>query len=155
MVQGTINGYGERCGNADLVPIMANLEIKMNKPCLPGGALKDLTRLSLFVSEIANITPLNSRPFVGRSAFAHKGGVHVHAVLKNTEAYEHIRPESPAITAGSSFRTSREKATSSTRRPSWGSRWAATTRRAAGSSRRSSTWKTKGTPSRPLMVRSP
>ena len=61
--------------------------------CLPGGALKELTRLSLFVSEIANITPLNSRPFVGRSAFAHKGGVHVHAVLKNTEAYEHIRPE--------------------------------------------------------------
>ena len=93
MVQGTINGYGERCGNADLVPIMANLELKMNKPCLPEGALKDLTRLSLFVSEIANITPLNSRPFVGRSAFAHKGGVHVHAVLKHTEAYEHLRPE--------------------------------------------------------------
>ena len=67
--------------------------MKMNKPCLPGGALKELTRLSLFVSEIANITPLNSRPFVGRSAFAHKGGVHVHAVLKNPEAYEHIRPE--------------------------------------------------------------
>jgi 2-isopropylmalate synthase len=93
MVQGTINGYGERCGNADLVPIMANLELKMNKFCLPEGALKDLTRLSLFISEIANITPLNSRPFVGRSAFAHKGGVHVHAVLKHTEAYEHIRPE--------------------------------------------------------------
>jgi 2-isopropylmalate synthase len=93
MVQGTINGYGERCGNADLVPIMANLEIKMKMPCMPEGALKELTRLSLFVSEIANITPLNSRPFVGRSAFAHKGGVHVHAVLKNTEAYEHIRPE--------------------------------------------------------------
>jgi 2-isopropylmalate synthase len=67
MVQGTINGYGERCGNADLVPIMANLELKMSKSCLPEGALKDLTRLSLFVSEIA--------------------------VLKHTEAYEHIRPE--------------------------------------------------------------
>jgi len=93
MVQGTINGYGERCGNADLVPIMANLELKMGKACLPEGALKDLTRLSLFVSEIANITPLNSRPFVGRSAFAHKGGVHVHAVLKNTGAYEHVPPE--------------------------------------------------------------
>ena len=92
MVQGTINGYGERCGNAD-VPVMANLEIKMKMPCRPRGALKELTRLSLFVSEIANITPLNSRPFVGRSAFAHKGGVHVHAVLKGTEAYEHIRPE--------------------------------------------------------------
>src|SRR5512139_3029562 len=93
MVQGTINGYGERCGNADLVPIMANLELKMNKSCLPEGALKDLTRLSLFVSEIANITPLNSRPFVGRSAFAHKGGVHVSAVVKNPMAYEHIKPE--------------------------------------------------------------
>lgn len=93
MVQGTINGYGERCGNADLVPIMANLELKMGKPCLPAGALKELTPLSLFVSEIANITPLNSRPFVGRSAFAHKGGVHVHAVLKNPVAYEHLPPE--------------------------------------------------------------
>jgi len=93
MVQGTINGYGERCGNADLVPIMANLELKMAKRCLPEGALKELTRLSLFVGEIANITPLNSRPFVGRSAFAHKGGVHVHAVLKNPAAYEHLSPE--------------------------------------------------------------
>jgi 2-isopropylmalate synthase len=93
MVQGTINGYGERCGNADLVPVMAHLEIKLKKTCLPEGALKELTRLSRFVSEIANITPLNSQPFVGRSAFAHKGGVHVHAVLKNPLAYEHIPPE--------------------------------------------------------------
>ncbi len=93
MVQGTINGYGERCGNADLIPIMANLELKLKKPCLPEGALKELTRLSLFVSEVANITPLNSRPFIGRSAFAHKGGIHVHAVLKNPVAYEHIAPE--------------------------------------------------------------
>jgi 2-isopropylmalate synthase len=93
MVQGTINGYGERCGNADLIPIMANLELKLKKTCLPEGALKELTRLSLFVSEVANITPLNSRPFIGRSAFAHKGGIHVHAVLKNPVAYEHIAPE--------------------------------------------------------------
>jgi 2-isopropylmalate synthase len=93
MVQGTINGYGERCGNADLIPIMANLELKLRKTCLPEGDLKELTRLSLFVSEVANITPLNSRPFIGRSAFAHKGGIHVHAVLKNPVAYEHISPE--------------------------------------------------------------
>jgi 2-isopropylmalate synthase len=93
MVQGTINGYGERCGNADLIPIMANLELKLKKSCLPEGSLKELTRLSLFVSEVANITPLNSRPFIGRSAFAHKGGIHVHAVLKNPVAYEHVAPE--------------------------------------------------------------
>jgi len=93
MVQGTINGYGERCGNADLIPIIANLQLKMNKRCIPESAMKHLSQLSLYVSEIANIAPLNSRPFVGRSAFAHKGGIHVHAVLKNSTAYEHIDPE--------------------------------------------------------------
>lgn len=93
MVQGTINGYGERCGNADLIPIIANLQLKMNRRCIPEESMKQLTHLSLYVSEIANIPPLNSRPFVGRSAFAHKGGIHVHAVLKNPLAYEHIEPE--------------------------------------------------------------
>jgi 2-isopropylmalate synthase len=93
MVQGTINGYGERCGNADLIPIIANLQIKMKKPCLPASALQHLTNLSIYVSDVANIPPLASRPFVGRSAFAHKGGVHVSAVTKNARAYEHMEPQ--------------------------------------------------------------
>ncbi|MFB3925888.1 MAG: citramalate synthase [Syntrophales bacterium] len=93
MVQGTINGYGERCGNADLIPIIGNLQLKMGKRCLGEDSARQLTNLSLFVSDTANVPPLNSRPFVGRSAFAHKGGVHVSAVLKNPVAYEHINPE--------------------------------------------------------------
>ena len=93
MVQGTINGFGERCGNADLIPIIANLQLKMKRDCLSEEALRHITNLSNYVSELANIPPLNSRPFVGRSAFAHKGGVHVSAVVKNPAAYEHIRPE--------------------------------------------------------------
>jgi len=93
MVQGTINGYGERCGNADLIPIIANLQLKMGRHCLAAESIRQLANLSLFVSDIANIPPLNSRPFVGKSAFAHKGGVHVNAVLKRSEAYEHIDPE--------------------------------------------------------------
>jgi len=93
MVQGTINGYGERCGNADLIPIIGNLQLKMGRKCLEPEAIRQLTNVSLFVSDIANIPPLNSRPFVGKSAFAHKGGVHVNAVLKKAEAYEHIEPE--------------------------------------------------------------
>jgi len=93
MVQGTINGYGERCGNADLIPIIANLQLKMNKYCLPAESIRQLTNLSFYISDVANILPLNSRPFVGRSAFAHKGGIHVNAVVKNSVAYEHIKPE--------------------------------------------------------------
>ena len=93
MVQGTINGFGERCGNADLIPIIANLQLKMKKRCLAEETLRHLTSLSNYVSEVANVPPQNSQPFVGRSAFAHKGGVHVSAVIKNPTAYEHIRPE--------------------------------------------------------------
>ena len=93
MVQGTVNGYGERCGNADLISVIANLQLKMNRKCLPEASLRQLTNLSYYVSEVANVRPLPFRPFVGRSAFAHKGGVHVNAVAKNPQAYEHIRPE--------------------------------------------------------------
>ena len=92
MVQGTINGFGERCGNADLITILANLQLKMKKRCLPDASIRQLTNLANFVSDIANMPLLNARPFVGRSAFAHKGGVHVHAVQKNPAAYEHIDP---------------------------------------------------------------
>ncbi|MBP2681932.1 MAG: 2-isopropylmalate synthase [Candidatus Krumholzibacteriota bacterium] len=93
MVQGTVNGYGERCGNADLTTVIANLQLKMNRACLPEESLRQLTNLSYYISEVANVRPIPFRPFVGRSAFAHKGGVHVHAVAKNPQAYEHIPPE--------------------------------------------------------------
>ena len=93
MVQGTVNGYGERCGNADLTSVIGNLQLKMGRNCLPERSLRQLTNLSNFVGEVANVRPLPFRPFVGRSAFAHKGGVHVNAVAKNPQAYEHIRPE--------------------------------------------------------------
>lgn len=88
MIQGTINGYGERCGNADLISIIGNLGLKMNRECLPGDSVRILTNLSRYVSDVANIPPVNSRPFVGRSAFAHKGGVHVSAVLKNPRSVQ-------------------------------------------------------------------
>ncbi len=93
MVQGTINGYGERCGNADLCQIIPSLEIKLKKSCLPAGNLKHITNLSRFINEIANQTQLSSQPFVGRNAFAHKAGMHIHGVSKVPEAFEHIKPE--------------------------------------------------------------
>ncbi len=92
MVQGTINGYGERCGNADLISIIANLQLKIGKKCIEDAKIRHLTEVSRYVSDIANIPPLNERPFVGTSAFSHKGGVHVSAIVKNPLAYEHIEP---------------------------------------------------------------
>jgi len=93
MVQGTINGYGERCGNADLIPIIANLKLKMGIDCIADGKLKELTHVSYFVSEISNMKQRNDQPYTGSSAFAHKGGVHINAVMKNPKTYEHISPE--------------------------------------------------------------
>lgn len=93
MVQGTINGYGERCGNADLTAALGVLQLKMGYSCIPADKLSHLTEVSHFVSEVANVPPLNQRPFVGHSAFAHKGGIHVSAVVKNPAAYEHTDPE--------------------------------------------------------------
>ncbi|MDL1969120.1 MAG: citramalate synthase [Deltaproteobacteria bacterium] len=93
MVQGTINGYGERCGNADLTSIIPILSLKMNRQCISKENLAKLKNISRFVSESANMTPLNSRPFVGKSAFAHKGGIHVSAIMKEPRAYEHMNPE--------------------------------------------------------------
>lgn len=92
IVQGTINGYGERCGNADLIPIIANLKIKSGVDCIGDDKLKELTRVSHFVSEISNMKQRNDQPYVGSSAFAHKGGVHINAVMKNPKTYEHIEP---------------------------------------------------------------
>jgi len=92
MVQGTVNGYGERCGNADLITLIPLLSLKMGIATIPEAYLHQLKRVSRFVSETANIVPLNTRPFVGRSAFAHKGGLHVSAIMKLPQAYEHIDP---------------------------------------------------------------
>jgi 2-isopropylmalate synthase len=93
MVQGTVNGYGERCGNTDLTAAAPVLSLKMGRPCMSEANLKKLKSLSRFVGETANMVPLHSRPFVGRSAFAHKGGVHVSAIMKHPQAYEHLDPE--------------------------------------------------------------
>jgi len=92
-VQGTINGYGERCGNANLVSIVPALQLKMGHHCVPDESLVRLTELSRAVSEIANMRPDPHAPYVGVSAFAHKGGVHVAAVEKVAASYEHIPPE--------------------------------------------------------------
>lgn len=92
-VQGTINGYGERCGNANLCSIVADLELKMARECLPEGNLSELYDLSHFVAEVANINPDEHAAYVGRSAFAHKGGIHVAAIRRNVDSYQHIDPE--------------------------------------------------------------
>ena len=92
-VQGTINGYGERCGNADLCSVIPNLQLKAGKECLTKENLGQLTRLSNFVSELANQIPDDKQPFVGRSVFSHKGGLHVSALMRHPETYEHIPPE--------------------------------------------------------------
>ncbi|HNX28051.1 MAG TPA: citramalate synthase [Syntrophomonadaceae bacterium] len=92
-VQGTINGYGERCGNADLCSVIPNLELKMNMRALPPGNLKNLTETAHYISEIANMPHYNNQPFAGHGAFAHKGGIHVSALLKDPLTYEHIDPE--------------------------------------------------------------
>jgi 2-isopropylmalate synthase len=91
-VHGTINGYGERCGNANLCSIIPDLEIKLGLRCLPDGNLARLYELSHFVSEVANLTPNEHAAYVGRSAFAHKGGVHVHAIRRSPDSYQHIDP---------------------------------------------------------------
>ena len=92
-VQGTINGFGERCGNANLCSIIPNLRLKLGIPCISDEHLAMLRETARFVYELANFQPPNHQPFVGNSAFAHKGGLHVHAIQKKSETYEHIRPE--------------------------------------------------------------
>lgn len=93
-VQGTINGYGERCGNANLISLIPNLQLKLQYQCVPEKSLEKLTSVAKYTHEVANQVSPSNQPFVGKSAFAHKGGMHVSAVLKHPETYEHIRPES-------------------------------------------------------------
>jgi 2-isopropylmalate synthase len=91
-VQGTINGYGERCGNANLCSVIPNLELKLGLRCIGKESLARLTEVSHYVSELANLPPRQDLPYVGKSAFAHKGGIHVSAVMKEASAYEHVDP---------------------------------------------------------------
>ncbi|MFH1238700.1 MAG: citramalate synthase, partial [bacterium] len=92
-VQGTINGYGERCGNANLCEVIPNLKIKMGIEAVSDKKLRQLTEISHYVSNVANLNPHTNAPYVGRSAFAHKGGMHVDAVKKNPVSFEHIEPD--------------------------------------------------------------
>jgi 2-isopropylmalate synthase len=91
-VQGTINGYGERCGNANLCSIAPGLELKLGLRCLPEGKLRSLVEVSHFVAEVANLAPDEHLPYVGRSAFAHKGGIHVAAMRRTALSYQHCDP---------------------------------------------------------------
>ena len=91
-VQGTINGYGERCGNANLCSVIANIELKLGMHTIGKESLKHLTAVSHYVSELANLPPRQDLAYVGKSAFAHKGGIHVSAVMKDASAYEHVDP---------------------------------------------------------------
>ncbi len=91
-VQGTLNGYGERTGNADLLTIVANLELKLARPVLPGGRLADATRIAHAVSEITNVPPYSRQPYVGASAFAHKAGLHASAIKVDPDLYQHTDP---------------------------------------------------------------
>ena len=91
-VQGTINGYGERCGNMDLIPLIATLQLKLGYPILAPERLRELTAVAHVVAAVANLNPDPRQPYVGRSAFAHKGGIHVAAVAKVAESYQHIDP---------------------------------------------------------------
>jgi 2-isopropylmalate synthase len=91
-VQGTVNGFGERCGNANLCSVIPALELKLGHPCLPEGRLPTLTEVARFVDEVANQAPNDHQPYVGKSAFAHKGGIHVAAMRRNETSYQHIDP---------------------------------------------------------------
>ncbi len=93
MVQGTINGYGERCGNANLCTLIPNLQLKLGYSCVQSSHLAHLAESSRLISEVVNLAPDDHAPFVGLSAFAHKGGIHVSAVERNPLTYEHIQPE--------------------------------------------------------------
>ncbi len=92
-VQGTINGYGERCGNANLCSIIPNLQLKMGREVIPRGRMKNLSALSRYVAEVANMGRWIHQPYVGEAAFAHKGGMHVSAIRRHPRTYEHVEPE--------------------------------------------------------------
>ncbi|MDQ3416325.1 MAG: citramalate synthase, partial [Actinomycetota bacterium] len=91
-VQGTVNGYGERTGNADLIAVVANLQLKQQRPVVPAGSLRDATRIAHAVAEVTNVPPSSRQPYVGVSAFAHKAGLHASAVKVDPDLYQHADP---------------------------------------------------------------
>jgi 2-isopropylmalate synthase len=91
-VQGTLNGYGERTGNADLLSVVANLELKLTRPVLPSGSLREATRVAHAVAEVTNVPPSSRQPYVGVSAFAHKAGLHASAIKVDPDLYQHMDP---------------------------------------------------------------
>ncbi|MEO7033905.1 MAG: alpha-isopropylmalate synthase regulatory domain-containing protein, partial [Polyangiaceae bacterium] len=91
-VQGTINGYGERCGNANLCAVLPGIALKLGLAALPEGRLRELPEVARVVAELANLTPDDHMPYVGRSAFAHKGGIHVAAIRRTAASYQHVDP---------------------------------------------------------------
>ena len=121
-VQGTVNGYGERTGNADLVAVVANLELKYGWPLLPAGSLSEATRLSHAIAEVTNVPPSARQPYVGLSSFAHKAGLHASAIKVDPNLYQHIDPgRSSATTCGCSSPTWPVGPTSRSRVKSWDS----------------------------------
>ena len=115
-VQGTINGIGERCGNVDLLTIIGNLKLKLGYDCLVPGAVEQLAAVSAAVYETTQVDAQPGQPYVGANAFAHKGGMHVHAVQRIPHSYEHVEPTSPSATSAASWSAScRAAATSSPR----------------------------------------
>lgn len=92
-VQGTINGFGERCGNANLCSVIPNLQLKLQYSCISAEQLQNLTNVARYVNEIANVNMPVNQPYVGAAAFAHKGGIHVSAIMRHAKTYEHIVPE--------------------------------------------------------------
>ena len=93
LVQGTVNGYGERCGNANLVSVLPALQLKLGYECVPADRMRLLTETAHFVDELTNTTPDPDQPYVGRNAFAHKGGMHVAGVQADARTFEHLDPE--------------------------------------------------------------
>jgi 2-isopropylmalate synthase len=91
-VQGTVNGYGERTGNADLIAVVANLELKLGRPVLPDGLLREATRTAHAIAEVTNVPPASRQPYVGSSAFAHKAGLHASAIKVDPDLYQHMDP---------------------------------------------------------------
>jgi 2-isopropylmalate synthase len=147
-VQGTINGVGERCGNMDLIPLVANLQLKYDMDCLRPGTLPRLTEASGYVYEIANLARPNGQPYVGASAFAHKGGMHVHAVQKDATTYEHVPPK-PSETRAKFSSPSYPAPPTSPSRPAKSSTSNRTRPPCEKCSSRSRTWKTPAISSRP------
>ena len=149
-VQGCVNGYGERCGNANLTSVIANLQLKMGRPVVSDAQLGDLTNASLFVAELANLPLDGQAPYVGLSAFAHKAGYHVAAIVKDPDTYQAASTPKPSATAAASWSVSSPgSATSPSSWPSAASTSPSARRRTAPCSIASRRWRAAASSTRP------